>query len=227
MGRIVSTVGIKRFDRDMNLLESRNQPMRSWTKHFFDLWYEWLGRATNEITVNDISGAARLVKKAYAAAAGIGNLCNLQVGAPAGGTQALIGTQVGVATAEMTYGYATPFMGEHLGIVIGTDNTAVTPADDALGVKINHGKAAGQMEYGGCEVLEPTFADPNGSMIVRRFFTNRSGGGITVEEVGIYSPGWNAVRTAYAFCIARDVTGGVVVADTEILLVTYTVGITV
>lgn len=86
-----------------------------------------------------------------------------------------------------------------------------------------------QIEYGGCELLSIAFADPNGQFTIRRYFTNNSGGSITVNEVGIYSVGtdsWNT-HSSWAFLIARDPTGGIAVADTEILRVTYVPQITV
>jgi hypothetical protein len=94
------------------------------------------------------------------------------------------------------------------------------------------GQSVGEFDYGGCEISGLTFVDPNGSFIIRRFFTNNSGGVITVQEVGI---GASAVGgqspytlSAWPFLIARDVVApGVAVNNTEILRVTYTPSITV
>lgn len=88
-----------------------------------------------------------------------------------------------------------------------------------------------QLEYGGCELLNITFSDPNGEFTIRRYFTNASGSSITVNEVGIYGGGTqfpSNYGAAFAFLIARDiVTPGVAVADGEILRVTYVPQITV
>ncbi len=86
-----------------------------------------------------------------------------------------------------------------------------------------------QIEYGGCELLSIAFADPNGQFTIRRYFTNNSGGAITVNEVGIHSVGTpcNHNEPSCAFLVARDLTGGVAVANTELLRVTYVVAITV
>jgi len=85
-----------------------------------------------------------------------------------------------------------------------------------------------QIEYGGCELLNITFSDPNGEFTIRRYFTNASDGSITVEEVGIYAVGTDFNDCyAWPFLIARDLTGGIAVADTEILRVTYVPQITV
>ena len=77
-----------------------------------------------------------------------------------------------------------------------------------------------ELEYGGSEVLEPVFADPNGSSVMRRFFTNNSGNAITVNEAGIVAyPGRLIVHDA--------VSPGIDIAGGELLKVTYTMGITV
>ncbi|MBA7552362.1 hypothetical protein ES705_44923 [subsurface metagenome] len=86
-----------------------------------------------------------------------------------------------------------------------------------------------QIEYGGCELVGITFVNPDGEFTIRRYFTNASGALITVEEVGMYAGGtlYGTVPGAWAFLIARDLTGGVAVAGGEILRVTYVPQITV
>lgn len=94
------------------------------------------------------------------------------------------------------------------------------------------GRSIGEMEYGGCEVVHRVTADPNDAFDIRRFFYNRSGGAITVNEVGIaaqfksYSSVAGARKTL-PMLIARDVVAGVAVANNEILLATYTPSIAV
>lgn len=199
----------------------------SWTKHLCDIFYILFEPvAADLVNINDITGAARTIKAAALSNSMIGNL---QVKSCCGGQlEAVVGNNV---TDDETFNYLSPLLGELQGIVVGTDNTAVTPQDDAMGAIINHGEAAGEFLYGGTEIYGLTIAGANGSFVIRRYFTNVSGGGITVEEVGIYSPactsGGTVPRYTNQFCIARDVTGGVAVADTEILEVTYTVQITV
>ena len=85
------------------------------------------------------------------------------------------------------------------------------------------------LEYGGCELIGIAFSDPNGEFTIRRYFTNNSGGLITVEEVGIHAVGTKGSYPygAWPFLIARDLTGGIAVADTEILRATYVPQITV
>ena len=84
------------------------------------------------------------------------------------------------------------------------------------------------IEYGGCEVLVPTFAAPNGEFPIRRFFTNTSGGSWTINEVGIYALGTHYSAECWSFCIARDVVSpGITVLNGELLKVTYVPQITV
>jgi len=221
MAKILTKIDLHRLSADGQLLEKRTFLSRSWLQHFFDLWYEPLGYQVNTVAANDIGSVSRnlLVK------VGGGNtnpLCNLMVASSPGGalSAALLSPAASIPTI--------PAAGDDIGIVVGSGNTPVTPQDDALVTKVVHGSAAGELEYGGCEVLPPTFADPNGAMLIRRYFTNVSGGNVTIEEVGIYSPGYCHITILYFFCICRDVVApAVVVADTELLMATYTVQITV
>jgi hypothetical protein len=84
-----------------------------------------------------------------------------------------------------------------------------------------------EIEYGGCELINLIFSDPDGEFTIRRYFTNNSGVSITVEEVGIQVMGEDTSNDGWVFLIARDLTGGIAVADTEILRVTYVPQITV
>ncbi len=207
--------------KNNRIIFEKTQLSQSWTLHFFHLWYILLGFNSNTLAaINDIDAVARNLGIETDGAP------NLYLGGGSGGVlQPSPYEMAGVVNPSMN---RTPFFdGEIVGIVIGTDNTAAAPDDDALGTRIVHGDGAGEMWYGGTEVHPPVFVNPNGTMIIRRYFTNDSGGDITVEECGIYSPGLQSSHTHYIYCIARDVTGGIVVADTEILEVTYTVQITV
>jgi hypothetical protein len=116
------------------------------------------------------------------------------------------------------------------GLVIGTGNTAVTPLDYKAETRIPHGLVAGSVLYGGCGCDTPTFADPNGSFIIRRLFTDVSGGNITINEVCLYTPmqvvgGGEPVTTV---CIYRDlIGGGLAIVNGNVVVVTITVQITV
>jgi len=78
-----------------------------------------------------------------------------------------------------------------------------------------------EVVLGGMEIFVPTFSHPNGSMVLRRCFINNSGGNVTIKKVGIHAG-------AIPELVAADVLGTpVIIADTQVLRVSYTMGITV
>lgn len=217
---------LERFDRMGRLLEKREQPSRSFTLGFLELLYLSHAQiaAGTPYTMTDIDGNPRDIDDGgWSSVEERKSKANLMIGAPPGNSQVLC-----------MNGYsASPKMnmdcieGQKIGIQAGTGNAAVTPTDTALTTRIAHGGSAGELEYGGCELVGLTFADPDGEFTIRRYFTNNSGGAITVEEVGIHAVGCDQDTASYSFLIAHDLTGGVAVADTELLRVTYVVQITV
>ncbi|GAH76262.1 unnamed protein product, partial [marine sediment metagenome] len=46
------------------------------------------------------------------------------------------------------------------------------------------GRSEGEIQYGGCELVDLAFVNPNGEFTIRRFFTNKSGQNRVVKEVG-------------------------------------------
>lgn len=202
---------LARFDKEGQLVERREQESGSWLKHFFDLLYP-VHTLTTLASINDIGGVARTLNQATY------GLSHLMVGSTPGNVQLILPS----ATSTTTY------TGDFIGIQVGTSAVAVTPIQDALQARIAHGEAAGQLLYGGCELYGLTFVNPNGQMSIRRYFTNVLGGAISVQEVGIYSPGKTTVPDNRIFCIARDVVApAVTVNNGEILRVTYVPQITV
>ncbi|MDO9175145.1 MAG: hypothetical protein Q7V62_10100, partial [Actinomycetota bacterium] len=116
--------------------------------------------------------------------------------------------------------------GDFVGIQVGSNNAAPTANDVAMNTRIVHGIAATQLLYAGCEVELVTVAGGVATMIVRRYFTNKSGGNVTVREIGIYTTA-GAGGLLWVFLICRDSHADVVVADTELLRVQYTITTTV
>ncbi len=88
-----------------------------------------------------------------------------------------------------------------------------------------------EIEYGSCEVSGLSVANPNASFIIRRLFTNNSGGDATVRECGIYAgSSWSpsGYSGSFPLCICRDVISpDIIVANGEVLAVTYSPQITV
>ena len=223
---IKTLLTLELLDEDYKLLERREQRSRSWLRHFFDLWYILLGNTTNTLAgISDIGGTGRALGATISTNRTPSP--NLSVGAPPGNIGALVFAQT--SSISVCYLGAFPCSGDTLGIVVGTNNTVVTPTDNALYAKVAHGEGAGQLLHSGCEIYGLTFANPNGSMNIRRYFTNVAGGAITIQEVGIYSPGYSSGgSTGYIFCICRDVVSpGVAINNGQILSVVYTVQITV
>lgn len=222
MSRLLTTITIERQGK-AGLLEKRMFPSRSWTKHLFDLFYELYGFGAGlSISANDISSVSRSLNT-------IDNGANpqLAIGAPGGGIgfyQGWHGWPGGGANYATNVGIIT---GDLAGIIVGTGVPVVAPTDDKLVTAIAHGAAGGQFLYGGVEIYGESYVNPNGSFNIRRYFTNISGGPITVNECGIYALGYVS-GINYPFCIMHDaVAPGVIVANTEILSVVYTVQITV
>ncbi len=82
--------------------------------------------------------------------------------------------------------------------------------------------------YGGCEIYGLSFAHPNGEFRIRRNFHNASGANWTINEVGMHAFGTHTSEQGWAYLIARDILSpAIVVADGEILRVTYIPQITV
>jgi len=368
---------LERLDREGKLLERREQRSRSFVRHFLDLLYVY--HSNVGLAINDITGVSRILDTITGPYYPFGNL---KIGSPPGFSRVCLPNYDGV---RHIYDYNSPIKeGEEIGTQIGTGTSAVTPTDDKMENRINHGRCGKtgvkaeflnpsfetgdltnwtpttngamaasvsnaawvlkdgtwfctllstaaysigdyaqvaqdidltsitslrfqlrgqgthashfdisvevdgrevyhyeiptqndypdqlvdipchyvgvhtvtfkalatdaytsgghgayldnietilddpQMEYGGCELSNLNFAGANGEFTIRRYFTNNSGVSITVNEVGIQSPGLVSSYIAHIFLIARDIVApGVAVADTEILRATYVPQITV
>lgn len=223
---------LERLDRDGKLLERKEQRSRSFTKGFLQLLYVAHAQIAYgaPYSMQDITNTARDVDSSGQYSEGYYKGI-LKTGSTPGGCEQLIHAGHSENAAANTI-INISVVGEDIGIVVGTGVTAVTPTDYALATRILHGRTAGRLEYGGCEFIGIAFVNPNGEFTIRRYFTNASGGSITVNEVGLYAAGTKMVANDYGFtwpfAIARDIVSpGVAVADGEILRVTYVPQITV
>jgi hypothetical protein len=115
------------------------------------------------------------------------------------------------------------------GIIVGTSDTTNTLTTYALGGKIAHGTASGQLLYG-AETIEDV-TNPSGNDLqfrITRTFTNNSGATITVKEVGLLVKKMDTTAASRSWLIARDVLPSAVdVPDGATLTIRYTVKITV
>jgi hypothetical protein len=115
------------------------------------------------------------------------------------------------------------------GIQVGTDSTAPTISDYALGTKIDHGTGAGQLQYGNVAFGLPTATAVLSYFTITRDFSNASGGAITVNEIGLVTLMnpimllYTSSRPAavYALVIRDVIAGGVTINNGETLTVNY------
>lgn len=118
------------------------------------------------------------------------------------------------------------FNNDNLGIVIGTGSTAVTEADYALDTQIADGEAGGEMVYlPMVDAVRTWNAGPRTwTVVCKRYFWNRSGGSITVAEIGWIVHFTNAAAQGTVdTLVLRDVlSSGVVIADDRVCQATYT-----
>ena len=230
-------IAIERYDKNHILLERREQPCRSFTINMIKLLYAGAANLNCEvetIAATDITNTSRNLSR-YHQSSDHAPDGSLRLAAPGGDGACQI---LGMGDYRTAYGdnyyYTRQIDGYSIGIVLGTGSGAVAPTDYQV-TQIAHGISAGEIQYGGSEVGPLTVSAPSATIDLRRYFTNVSGGDITVNEVGIYTSGAVFIMqgsylgfTANSFCIARDlVSPAVVVPTTEILRVIYTLSITV
>lgn len=112
------------------------------------------------------------------------------------------------------------------GLRIGTSNAAESFENYKMGAMIDHGDAGGEMRYWG-QLLARTWSsgDRKYTTVHTRYFTNHSGGSITVQEAGIVAGiYYNNLASLSYYLVARDVISpGVVVADGELFRLDYTI----
>ena len=104
------------------------------------------------------------------------------------------------------------------GIVAGSGNIAPTLNDYALGTKILHGIAAGQLQYSNMAVAYPAINGALSQITLTRDFANGSPGAVTVNEVGLYVWFRDDSDTARYFMGLRDVIGGGIAVPAGITL---------
>jgi len=108
------------------------------------------------------------------------------------------------------------------GIVVGTDDTAVTNTDYVLGTQLTEGTALGEITHGQMYYESTLVTGGNVDFVLKRSFPNNTGSSITIKEAGIYIYSLMSAA-AYYHMIVRDVLGSaVVLADKCSLTVDYT-----
>jgi hypothetical protein len=111
-----------------------------------------------------------------------------------------------------------------VGIVVGTNNTAVTADDYKLNTITAQGSGANQLMYlEGANSAVVTSA-PTSSFTVDRVMLNHSGGTITIKELGMYTQD----NVGGTWCLCRDIIAdpGTDIPDAHYMFVKYTITIT-
>lgn len=92
---------------------------------------------------------------------------------------------VGYSSSTTAYGAASSYRG----IILGTGDTAVTLSDYALGTRIDHGSAAGNLWYQetvGATSFLPVTSGSSNSWSILKPITNLDTSNLTVKEAAIY-----------------------------------------
>jgi len=142
-----------------------------------------------------------------------------------GNTSRVIVTDSGKNTTEWWCADAVENDGTY-GLVVGTSSSAESNTDYQLGTIIAEGSGAGQLDYSSHTWITTAVVGANVDFQVQRPFINNSGGSITIEEVGLYVK-FSVPTGTFIFCVIRDITGSVVVADGQTATVDYTFRTTV
>ena len=105
------------------------------------------------------------------------------------------------------------------GVVIGTSDAAVDATLYCLGAKLLTADFIHQVY----EYVAATTVGNTTSLVSKRTFTNISGAPVTVEEAGIYGYGKGP---GHYVMLARTLTGGIVVGDSQSIQISYTFEVT-
>jgi len=116
--------------------------------------------------------------------------------------------------------FTTELMRADRGIVVGTSSTAASFADITMGSLISNGNASGELIYGTClntTVVSDTTASNFSQFYLIRYYENRSGSNVTINEVGLVSNATiNSTNQVYLFD-RRVLPSPVEVADNTIV----------
>lgn len=106
-------------------------------------------------------------------------------------------------------------------IIVGTGTTAPTIDDYAIETLIDHGVAAGKLQYSAVTFGAPASDAATSQFTITRDFANGSGGPITVNEIALYVKMWGAGTTYYCMAIRDVISGGIPVPAGQTLTVNY------
>ena len=154
----------------------------------------------------------------------------MMVASPAG--KGYVPSNVDQASQQYHYSQAGN-NAQFMGIIIGSGNAPVTPADYNLETPISHGRTTGQLMRHGTLVsgLYVTEIGDSASFQIQSIFENRSGSNVTISEVGMICHQHQSLGTHWdpdvgdesGLCIIRDVITPVNVLDGTYARVEYSI----
>lgn len=145
--------------KDGKLIFDDKQRGHSWTRNFYNFK---CGIGTNASMLSSSFGAGYMSGK-------------------------VIGGTINGTVRYLCNKIATGLIGSLKGIVVGTDDTAFSKEQYALGAIVAHGTGSGQLVYQASAFDSKAYASKVWTATSKRIFNNNSGGDITVKEVGLYS----------------------------------------
>jgi hypothetical protein len=137
MARIIGTLKLNRFDKDMRLLEHTEQPMRSWTKGLVEILYTAHAQPSAGAPYAALGDIDKTTRNIY-------NQSPNAFFGTSGRDLGRVAAPPGFAPIYMlnnTATFPTP-IGCDLGIQIGSGTPTVTPADMRLAHRFGHGSHA-------------------------------------------------------------------------------------
>ncbi len=194
------------FDKDGNLLQRHKQRSHSWTRNAYNhLASQLMAKNADDNTF----GAGKLsIKKEDT---------TVKFGAYP------ITFAQGSSVDASPIGYMGGAGQDTVGIMVGTGTDAESFEDYTLQTKIDNGAAATELNYVASETTTMGYAALTLTATLIRYFNNNSGGGITVNEVGIPCNGYVQNGGNIWLQVRDKLAVGVTVPDTGQLKVTYTI----
>jgi len=119
------------------------------------------------------------------------------------------------------YAVDAPAGDDNYGILVGSSDAAFSVDQYNLVSKIPHGTGAGQLEYDQTQLPGAVTSGNTIEYQIKRYFNNRSGGDVTVREIGYAVKVVDAGGVEHYLLLARDVITAITIPDGGTLTVTY------
>lgn len=185
-------------DKVLKPLQVVEQPMRSWTRNMY----------------NTLASTFCSVNNTDATTFGDGHINKKSTGGVLSGS-----TSTACSISGLRYFIETTYGDDSTqGIWVGTGTTGETMNDFDIETQISHGDAAGELRYWNMLYTLQSWAagTRKWTNVIRRHFTNHSGGNVVVGEVCLLAPG--------PYLAARDaLSASVTVGDLTLFRASFTI----